>query len=48
LGTVVSSARGKDKPVERYFLMSQAYRRKEALPLIRQRFWLNSGLPMVL
>ena len=39
-----SSKRGDDKPVERYFLMSQAYSRKEVLRIVRTHWSIENGL----
>jgi predicted transposase YbfD/YdcC len=40
----ITSKRGKDKTVERYFLMSQAYSRKEVLRIVRTHWTIENGL----
>jgi predicted transposase YbfD/YdcC len=40
----ITSTRGKDKPVERYFLMSQAYSRKDVLRIVRTHWSIENGL----
>jgi predicted transposase YbfD/YdcC len=40
----ITSKRGKDKTVERYFLMSQCYSRQEALRIVREHWTIENGL----
>jgi predicted transposase YbfD/YdcC len=40
----ITSKRGKDKTVERFFLMSQAYSRKEVLRIVRTHWSIENGL----
>ena len=40
----ITSKRGKDKTVERYFLMSKAYSRKEVLRIVRTHWSIENGL----
>jgi len=40
----ITSKRGRDKPVERYFLMSQTYNRKEVLRIVRTHWDIENGL----
>jgi predicted transposase YbfD/YdcC len=40
----ITSKRGKDKTVERYFLMSKAYSRKDVLSIVRTHWTIENGL----
>jgi predicted transposase YbfD/YdcC len=40
----ITSKRGKDKTVERYFLMSKAYSRKDVLSIVRTHWSIENGL----
>jgi predicted transposase YbfD/YdcC len=40
----ITSKRGSDKPVERYFLMSRAYSRTEVLRIVRTHWTIENGL----
>jgi predicted transposase YbfD/YdcC len=40
----ITSKRGKDKTVERFFLMSQSYSRKEVLRIVRTHWSIENGL----
>ncbi len=40
----ITSKRGKDRTVERYFLMSQHYRRQEVLRIVRTHWTIENGL----